>query len=115
MEFQRPAGVLAPLLGSAGAGGRERLAEAGYQAERAGVQRLQVREPLLPSLAQPAGAEVVLAEAVVGVLPEGDRAGGVALRQGGRADPGLVGLGQAPERAEAGLEAGEEVLQRGAA
>src|SRR5947209_4114481 len=113
MNLQGPFAVPAALASPSRAGGTEDVPQAGHQAEGAGVDGFDDADLLLPDLAQPAGPEVVLPQALVEVQPEGDGAGLVALRQGRRGDPGLVAFEPTQALAEAVLGAGDEVLQRG--
>src|SRR5919202_541136 len=115
MKLQGTLGVLAALLGPARPGGGEDVPQPRHEAEGAGVHGLDDADLLLPGLAQPAGPEVVLAQPLVQLPPEGDRAVLIALGQGRNANPGLIALEPTEAAAEAVLGACDQVLEGGAA
>src|SRR5437879_11253197 len=80
VNLQGAFAVGAALLGPTRPRGKEDVSQTGHQAEGAGVDGLDAVELLLPSLAQPAAAKVMGAQALVEVAPEGQRAVLVALR-----------------------------------
>src|SRR5437899_2329142 len=110
MNLQGAFAVGTALLGPARPGGQEDVPQAGHQAEGAGVDGLDARELLLPGLAQPAAGEVMGAQALVEVAPEGERAVLVALREGRGGDPRLVLFAPAQGVAETLLSAADQIF-----